>query len=313
MPQAGIVIVTYNSQAEIGECLDAAITSGAEIVVVDNASSDRTVAEVEHRKVRLIANSSNRGFAAAVNQGFSVLDCEFILVLNPDAVLQSGLDPLIDACRLPHAAGAGGSLLDSEGRPQIGFMVRKFPTSVALVLESVLLNRLWPDNPVNRSYRCLGLDYSIPSAVEQPAGAFLMLRRDVWQELRGFDEGFYPLWFEDVDFCRRAVDRGYQLYFAPHAVAKHTGAHSIVRLPVEMRRFYWYRSLLRYSARHFHAISFRVVCLAVVLGSLLRVLGESVSQLSLSPMAVYGKVVRLAGRCLFFGWRDEAVLSGPRN
>jgi GT2 family glycosyltransferase len=186
-------------------------------------------------------------------------------------------------------------------------MVRTFPTSTALVLESLLLNRVWPDNPVNRKYRCLELDYSTPLEVEQPAGALLMVRRTVWSELGGLDEGFFPLWFEDVDFCRRAADRGYHLFYTPKVVAKHTGAHSIVDLSVEMRRFYWYRSLLRYSARHFRALAFRGVCLAVVIGSLLRILGETVLHRSLKPLAAYGKVVRLAGHCLFFGWRDEAV------
>src|ERR1700735_1940487 len=66
----GIVIVTYNSGEEIGPCLDAASASGAEIVVVDNASSDQTATEVECRNVRMIRNPDNRGFAAAVNQGF---------------------------------------------------------------------------------------------------------------------------------------------------------------------------------------------------------------------------------------------------
>ena len=75
MAEIGIVIVTYNSESEIGECLDAALATGAEIVVVDNASSDRTLAEIERRGVRAIANRANRGFAAAINQGFAALTC----------------------------------------------------------------------------------------------------------------------------------------------------------------------------------------------------------------------------------------------
>ena len=180
-------------------------------------------------------------------------------------------------------------------------MVRQLPTPAALILEALLLNRIWPDNPVNRRYRGLALDYSTRMAVEQPAGAFLMVRRAVWRELGGFDEGFFPLWFEDVDFCRRVADRGYHLYYVPEAVAKHTGAHSIRQLTVEMRRVYWYCSLLRYSAKHFRPGAFRVVCLAVVTGSLLRSIAESVLDRSLKPLAAYGKVVRLASRCLLFG------------
>jgi GT2 family glycosyltransferase len=179
-------------------------------------------------------------------------------------------------------------------------------------LEAVLLNRIWPDNPVNRRYRCLALDYSTRLAVEQPAGAFFMVRRAVWQELGGFDEGFFPLWFEDVDFCRRLADRGYYVYYVSEAVARHTGAHSIPHLTVEMRRVYWYGSLLRYSAKHFRGRAFRAVCLAVVTGSFLRSIAESILERSLKPMAAYWKVVRVASRCFLFGWGDGAVSSGPK-
>jgi GT2 family glycosyltransferase len=312
MAEIGIIIVTYNSEPEIGACLDAALPSGAEIVVVDNASRDGSVAEARRRGVRVIANQTNAGFAAAVNQGFAALDSRYVLLLNPDAVLQSSLQPLCEACDLPRSAGAGGLLLDDEGHPQVGFMVRALPTPAALILEALVLNRLWPNNPVNRRYRGLGLDYTARIAVEQPAGAFLMLRRAVWRELGGFDEGFHPIWFEDVDFCRRVADRGYLLFYAPAAVAKHTGGHSIPQMSVEMRRYYWYRSLLRYSARHFRTSAFRAVCLAVVAGSILRTVVESVLKRSLKPIAANGNVVRLAGRCFLFGWGEGADSSCSR-
>src|SRR5271157_332398 len=199
MAEIGIIIVTYNSESEIGPCLDAAVKSGADVVVVDNASRDGSAAEARRRGVRTVVNSTNRGFAAAVNQGAEVLNAPYVLLLNPDAVLESSLEPLREACDLPGAAGAGGRLVDASGRPQVGFMARGLPTPAALILEALVLNRLWPNNPVNRRYRGLGLDYTARMAVEQPAGAFLMVRRAAWQELGGFDEGFHPIWFEDVD------------------------------------------------------------------------------------------------------------------
>ena len=295
----GIVIVTYNSAAVIGACLDAAIPSGAEIVVIDNASSDSTTAEVTRRGLHLIANATNRGFAAAVNQGVAVLQQPCILLLNPDAILCTGLENLAEACELPRAAGAGGTLLDGAGNLQTGFMIRKLPTPAALSFEALALNRLWPGNPVNSAYRELGFDYTRQQPVEQPAGAFLMIRRSVWQELGGFDEQFWPIWFEEVDFCRRAADRGYLFYYVPLAVAKHTGGHSIPLLTLEMRRVYWYRSLLRYSSKHFRSRGLRMVCLAVIIGSCLRAPVDSALARSLRPLAAYRKVVELAGRVLF--------------
>jgi GT2 family glycosyltransferase len=298
MAPVGIIIVTYNSAAEIGPCLDAAAPTGADIVVIDNASTDATLDEVRRRNVRLIANPGNRGFAAAVNQGFAVLSNPYILLLNPDTVLLSTLEPLRAACDLPGSAGAGGCLVDAQGRPQVGFMARQLPTPAVLVLESILLNRVWPNNPVNRRYRLLGRDYSKQFPVEQPAGAFLMVRRGVWERTGGFDEGFYPLWFEDVDFCSRIKQDGGTLYFVPQGMARHIGGHSIPRLGVEMRHFYWYRSLLRYSSKHFGRPAHGVVCVAVMIGSILRGIGESMLAGSLKPFAGFGRVIRLAGRSL---------------
>jgi len=309
MSEIGIVMVTYNSEAEIGASLDAALRTGAEVVLVDNASSDGTIREAARRGVRCICNSTNRGFAAAANQGIASLNSPYILLLNPDAVIQSTLEPLREACDLPGAAAAGGRLLNPDGSPQTGFMVRRLPTPAALILEVLLLNRLWPGNPVNRRYRGLDWDTTRRVEVEQPAGAFLMFRRAAWQEVGGFDESFYPLWFEDVDFCRRLAGRGYRLFYVPEAVAKHTGGHSLVHLPVEMRRFYWYCSLLTYSARYFGPTPFRVVCLAVVVGSFPRLVADLAVERSLKPFAVWSKVVRFAGRCLLFGrMGEDAVL-----
>ena len=278
------------------------------MVVVDNASSDGTAERARRPGVQLIVNPTNRGFAAAVNQGFSILQSTYVLLLNPDAIIESNLAPLREACELPRAAGAGGCVVDANGKPQIGFMVRRFPTPAALTLEALLLNRVWPNNPINAVYRGMRLDYSTVQTVEQPAGAFLMMRRAVWKELGGFDEGFWPLWFEEVDFCRRAASRSYLWYYTPAAVCRHTGGHSIVKLALEMRLVYWYGSVLRYSAKHFRPSGVRAVCLAVISGSLLRILPETALRRSLKPVVAYSKVILLAGRFLL-GRRDIAVAS----
>jgi GT2 family glycosyltransferase len=191
-------------------------------------------------------------------------------------------------------------LLDESGKPQVGFMVRRFPTPAALCLEALLVNRIYKRNPINWQYRCFGLNYESSIEVEQPAGAFLMIRRDVWEKLGGFDENFYPLWFEDVDFLKRAKDLGFRLYFEPGAVAKHTGAHSIRKISLEFRELYWYRSVLKYAAKHFTPGAEKAVCLAVIIGSVLRTVLGIPRQRSLKPIAVYGRVVRLAGRRLLY-------------
>lgn len=290
------MIVTHQSGAEIGGCLDAARHLGAEIVVVDNASSDATCREVTRRNVRLIANCDNLGFASAVNQGIKAVTAPYVLLLNPDARLTTDLTALIECCREPGVAGACGKLVDEDGHPQVGFAVRSLPSPAALIYEALLLNRLWKTNSVNWHYRCLGFDYSAPADVEQPAGAFLMIRRDVWQDLGGFDERFHPLWFEDVDFCRRARDRGYRMRYTPQAVAKHTGGHSLANISLEKHQLYWYRGVLRFSVKHYRSGTARMVCVAVFLGSIPRMLLGLAVFRSLAPIAIYFRVMALAAR-----------------
>jgi GT2 family glycosyltransferase len=249
----------------------------------------------------VIANPINKGFAAAVNQGIRSIGADFILLLNPDAVLKTGVEPMRAVCAAPEVGAVGGKLVDLNNAVQAGFTVRNLPTPVALALEALLINRLWPTNPSNWHYRCYGFDYDQPAEVEQPAGAFLMFRREVWEALGGLDEEFYPVWFEDVDWCKRLRDHGYHVYYEPRAVACHLGGHSIRKILLEKREFYWYGGVLRYGSKHFVKGATRCLCLAVIVGSLLRMTMGIVLQRSLKPISVYGRVMRLAAQCLLFG------------
>ncbi len=294
----GVVVVTYNSQAEVAGCLDSLAAAGAtDIVVVDNASSDATVAEIRNRgDVRLIENPWNRGFAAAANQGIGALNLDCILLLNPDVRVCGGLDAMASACAAPDVAAVGGRLIEEDGRCQLGFMVRRFPTVMTLILEVLGLNRLWPGNPVNRRYRCRDFDASRTAEVEQPAGAFLMVRRDAWVLLGGFDETFFPLWFEDVDFCKRADEAGYRVLYVPEAAGVHAGGHSVRQLSCPNRWTYWYGTLLWYAAKHFRPMAVRAVSVAVMLGALLRAITALLRPASRGSTAAAVKVIRLAGR-----------------
>jgi GT2 family glycosyltransferase len=309
MSGLAIVIVTYNSGKVIGSCLDACAGSQAEVVVVDNASGDETVELMRRRpSVKLIANQENRGFAAAVNQGIAATRAPLILLLNPDAILDAGIAELAETCRLPGTGAAAGQLIGSDGEFQRGFSVRRLPTAAALALEVLGINRLWPSNPINRRFRCLDFNPEKASVVEQPAGAFLMTPRKVWEEMAGFDENFFPLWFEDVDYLKRLKDRGLLVRYDPRARARHQGAHSLAGLDWEKRELYWYANLLRYAARHVSRPGRIAVCLAVAGGALLRLPVGIFRSRGLKPIRIYGKVLRLACRYLFFpgsgGWRS---------
>jgi hypothetical protein len=295
----GVVIVSYESAAVLRSCLEACLRFArpdAGLLVVDNASTDGSAAVAGSVPgVTVLHNSANPGFAAAANQGFRVLEsADFILLLNPDAVLQSDIEPLARCLDDPLTAIAAGALCQPTGVPQAGFTLRRFPTPAALAFENMGLNRIWPRNPINRRWRCLDVDLTKACDAEQPAGAFLLIRRKAWARLGGFDEGFRPVWFEDVDFCFRARKSGYRIRYQPVALAVHKGGDSIRTLDWCRRQLYWYGNLLRFASLHFRPPGLLLVAVTVGIGAAVRGLWETLRRGSPDPLLAAGVVLRLA-------------------
>ncbi len=289
----GAVIVTWNSASEIASCIAAVQKTGVlDIVVVDNHSSDETCAIVkDHPHVKLLSFSENFGFAGGVNRGVAALSTDFVLILNPDSRVQSGLDDMAVAAE---AGAAGGMLLSPNGKLQTGFAIRRLPIPAALIFETLGLNRFFPNNPVNRRYRCLDFDHTLPQEIEQPPAAFLMVRRDVFVQLGGMDEDFWPVWFEDVDFCARLRAAGHHIYYCPAARAVHDGGTSVKKIFWSFKELAWYGSLLMYATKHFGWLSRCLVGLAVAAASVPKVLMWIIYRRpGARPFGVYTRVLCL--------------------
>jgi hypothetical protein len=311
MRTVGAVIVTWNSGETIGRCIESC--SGLEVIVIDNASSDDTAESVRrHPEVAFISNLENRGFAAAVNQGIERTSSDYILLLNPDVELLTPLTALVEACAAGDVAIAAGRLLNPNGVTQTGFTIRALPTPAALAFEALGINRLFPSNSVNRHYRCLDFPLETARDVEQPAGAFMLFKRDLWSRLGGFDERFSPVWFEDVDFCKRALEIG-RIRYLPDVAAKHHGGASVRHMEWSKRELCWYGSLLRYASKHFSRFKFRGVCGAVVLGSAVRLLTGLFVRRTSQVITVYAKTAGLAAQCLILGRVSPARWEGRQH
>ncbi len=253
-PVVSACIVTWNSRGQIGRCIDALLASegfdpGAiEIIVVDNASEDGTAEWVRHTygdRVRLIANETNRYYAAANNQAFEAASGETILILNPDAyVAPDCLGAMLNA--LAEDAGlaaAAPQLILPDGSIQRS--CRRFPSPWWLLCEATLLRRCFPRTRLFGGYFYGEWDYRSPMDVDQPMTSCLLIRRDDLRALGGFDEGF-EMFFNDVDLCYRLRQRGRRIRFIPHAVCLHEHGAStrqarraMVRKSQEgMQRFY---------------------------------------------------------------------------
>lgn len=310
------LIITYNSGRCVRACLESCLRYEeqfpAGILVIDNASSDETCSAVRaFPSVRLIANTVNRGFAGAVNQGFHALsDADAVLILNPDVELISSPAVLARAFEAnPRAGAAGGVLVDPTGQPQRGFFVRRLPEPAALCFEILGINRLWPSNPVNRRYRALDLPLDRPASAVQPAGACLLVRRSAWLSVNGFDDSFHPVWFEDVDFIARLLAAGWQCWFWPEFRAAHSGGHSVLRLDWAERQQNWYSGLVGYISKHFQTLGRVAVCLSLIVGAAPRIVAGMIWKRSLGPLGLYGRLVRLA---LLAAWSSNGRFAAPR-
>jgi GT2 family glycosyltransferase len=280
MLPCSVIIVTYNSVAAIDSCLRALASQDCEIVVVDNASQDDTVdrvRSVSYERLQLITISRNIGFAAGVNQGVRAASGDVLLLLNPDAVAEPhAIDALLNCFAATRASAVGGALLANNGQPDRGFAFRRLPTLVDLMFEVLLINQLWPGNPVNRRYRCLDADYSREQEVEQSAGACLAVTREAWDLIQGMDQSFYPVWFEDVDFCARLLESGGKIFYCPDARFTHSGAHSVSQLEFGDKQMFWYRNMSRYAGKHLGLFSAGILRSSIFVGMSLRMLAALV-------------------------------------
>jgi N-acetylglucosaminyl-diphospho-decaprenol L-rhamnosyltransferase len=222
-----IVIVAYNSGELLGRCLTALGSEPGEVVVVDNASPDRQTARVcaESAHVKLIERARNDGFATAANAGIAQTGAPWVLLLNPDAwPLGDGVQALVARAQAHERTGAVGPLLvDDRGRPSRS-TIRPPLSPAALALWAALPRRatrgydLW-----RRATRGRRADRVRPGEFLQ--GAALLLRREAFDAVGGFDESFF-MYGEDADLCERLRAAGWGLELCSDATFVHLGGGS---------------------------------------------------------------------------------------
>src|SRR5437762_5518039 len=231
--EVSVIVVTYHSGETIADCLESIAAGGAsaETVVVDNASTDGTVALAsEHlRDGRLLANPINVGFARAANRAWPQTCAPYVLLLNPDSQLRPGtIRALLDFAEShPRAAVIGPRILNPDGSLQHSCF--RFPSLTMAVTGFFGLRPL--DSPENGRYRLE--EYERAHQVEHLLGACLLVRRASADEIGLLDESFY-MYFEETDWCYRAHQAGWECWYTPAATVVHCGAHSTSREPERM-------------------------------------------------------------------------------
>jgi GT2 family glycosyltransferase len=268
------VVVSWNSAGHVGRAASS-VPPPARVVVVDNASTDGSASEAERAGATVLRLDANTGFGPGCNRGAGEVDglppAEALLFLNPDAALVDGeaaLGALLAALDSDPRVGAVAPALEGDG--QEPFQLRRLPTLFSLAREALLVNRLLPRNRGFLRERYLDRDRSVPFDVEQPAAAALLVRRDVFEKVGGFDPAFAPAWFEDVDLCAKILESGYRIRFVPAARASHVGGTTMRALPYDDYLPLYTRNLLLYLRRHAGPAARAGARLVLLAGALLR-------------------------------------------
>lgn len=307
MMKLSIVIVSWNAKKYLMECLQSLTNEignyNAEIIVVDNGSSDGSPELVKemYPKVYLIINKENLGFAKANNIGIKHSKGQYVFLINSDVYVQNGcISKMVDYMDSHHKVGVlGPRVIYPSGEKQITFM--QFPTLWNTFCDALALYRFFPKVRIFSGQRMRYLSTSNIHKVEIIIGCFMMIRKDAINDVGLLDENFF-IYGEDVDWCRRFGDAGWELVYYPDAIAIHYGGASSSNAPIE---FYlqMQKANLQLWKKYRNCFGVKVYIIISLIQHLLRVAGNIVIYLlrSSGKDQVLLKVKRSAKSISFFG------------
>lgn len=242
-----VIIVNYNAGEVLLQCVSALVKNApvAEVLLVDNASTDGSLEQVQARfpHLQIIRNPENLGFSAAANQGLAAACGAYLLLLNPDCLLQEdSLQQMMSALdEYPQAGMAGCRIMNPDGSEQRGCR-RRLPTLGSGMRKAAggkgssgidLHQQELPGHPVK---------------VEAISGAFMLLRREALQEVGMLDEGYF-MHCEDLDWCRRFLDANWKILFVPGVEVVHYQGSCSKSTPVRVS-WYLHQGMIRYYRKY---------------------------------------------------------------
>ncbi len=272
-----IVIVNYNVKYFLEQCLHSAIKAGAklssEIIVIDNDSVDGSCPMLKEKfpEVILIENKENVGFSKANNQAIRIAKGEYILLLNPDTVVEEdSFHKIVDFMdRTPEAGGLGVKMIDGKGRflPE---SKRGLPTPEVAFWKMTGFSRLFPHSKRFGQYHLGYLDNDQIHEVEVLAGAFMLLRRETLDKVGLLDEDYF-MYGEDIDLSYRITKGGYKNYYFPDTTIIHYKGESTKKGSINYVKVF-YRAMIIFARKHFSKGNARRYALLINLAIYLRAL-----------------------------------------
>lgn len=256
-PPVTVITVTHNSLRTIGPFLDSlesASATPARVIISDNVSTDLDAVRqvLQGRDVELLENPDNLGYGAGVDRAVEMFDIRsrFILITNPDVIFTPGsIDALVaEADARADGGSFGPRILESSGEQYPS--ARSFP-SLRAGAGHALFARIWPGNPWSARYHTKVWLSTETTKSDWLSGACLLVRRDAFAQISGFDHRFF-MYFEDVDLGRRLTQAGWTNYFVPSASVVHSGAASTSQNSKQMTRVHHESAYKYLSAKYNH-------------------------------------------------------------
>jgi len=242
------LIVGFHTYDEIGRCLASieAHEPDLEVIVVDHDADQVRGQELAaaHPHIKYEPRAENRGFAAGINRAARHATTPLLLILNPDVEFREPIVAPLVAClgAHPETAIVGGLVREADGQVQPS--ARRFPDlSTAFGGRTSWLTKVLPGNPLTQRNLASTNVHSGCTEVDWVTGAFMMVRREVFESLGGFDERFFMYW-EDSDFCLRALQAGWKTMYEPRAEVVHLTGRASHHAPL--------RSLIAFHRSVFH-------------------------------------------------------------
>lgn len=256
-----IIIVNWNSGNLLRECICSINKKNQSVVnkviVIDNNSADHSDKNLStENNIELIKNSENLGFAKACNQGFRKSTADFILLLNPDAkLLQNTLSDCVDFMfKNPDVDILGCKLLNDEGN--LTYSCARFPTPLRIFFDACGLSKISP-RIFTPSTIMTDWDHKSSREVDEVMGAFMFIRRNVFEKIGYMDERFF-VYYEELDYCKRLSLKGGKTYYNSDITAIHTG-EGTTQFVKGFRLFLNLRSRLLYAQKYFTKAGYLLV------------------------------------------------------
>jgi len=287
-----ICILTHTQPDLLPRCVASCLAEiqregiAAEIIVIDNASSDGSPQQVAKLSplVHIIRNEEHLGFSAGNNKGILMSRGKFVLILNDDTEFHpQALGRLLGAINADPAIGAvGPKFLNPDGSFQRGNAPKRLPRVRGVVSEVLNLDFILEKLPVTRDLLTNRRDEKLGGDAEQIDGACLLARRTALDAAGLFDEGFYFL-FEDSDLCYRLKQAGWRLVYCPEAELTHYGGSSFKKVLRSERAAMYFEGLTRFFRKHSSPSRFLFFRLSLAAALCLKL--PLVLLLSLSPLS----------------------------